>query len=691
MSTPVDEAVAPVAEPPARNLPRWVVAVVPGAALVALAAMALAALASGAFGPRAVADPGAVVRWATPLVTTLGHLAAAVTVGALVAVVTLLPRALPPDSHRAARHPGPVGVSRHVRTSLTLAGGAGATWALLSFTRLVLDYASIVGASPADPSFGEQIGVFALGIPLGRMLLAVAVLAAVTSTLALAVRTPTGAIGTLAVAGVALAVLAQTGHGAGSAHHGLAVTAMFLHLAGAALWIGPLAVLALLAARLGDDLAPAVARFSALAIWAFVAVAASGLVNAWIRMGGTGAWDTPYGRLVVGKAVLLLTLGIAGALHRRWTLPQIGTRRLPFWRLVAVELAVMGAASGLAVALAATPPPLPQEIVGTLTPVEAVTGLPAPPEPTSQVWLTQWRPDVLFALVALVMLVTYMRWVWRLRRRGDAWSPARTASWVVGALLFAWVTNGAPAVYGMVLFSVHMVEHMALATLVPVFLALGAPVTLALRALPVRTDRSRGSREWLLALVDSRWARFFAHPLVAAANFAASMVVFYYTPLIDLALTSHVGHIAMVTHFTLVGYLFVNALVGIDPGPRRPPHAIRLLLLFATMAFHAFFGVTLAQSTTLLAADWFGALGLPWGVDALADQQRGANLAWALGELPTVGLAIAVAVQWAREDERAARRRDRAADRDADAELDAYNAMLARLADQDREQDSRRA
>ena len=63
-----------------------------------------------------------------------------------------------------------------------------------------------------------------------------------------------------------------------------------------------------------------------------------------------------------------------------------------------------------------------------------------------------------------------------------------------------------------------------------------------------------------------------------------------------------------------------------------------------------------------------------------ADQRQGANLAWAIGELPTLALAIAVAVQWARDDERTARRRDRAADRDGDAELVAYNAMLAALA-----------
>jgi len=160
-------------------------------------------------------------------------------------------------------------------------------------------------------------------------------------------------------------------------------------------------------------------------------------------------------------------------------------------------------------------------------------------------------------------------------------------------------------------------------------------------------------------------------------------VVFYYTPLFELALTTHVGHILMVVHFTLAGYLFANALVGIDPGPARPSYPLRLLLLLATMGFHAFFGISIISQTSLLAADYFGWLGLPWGVDALADQEKGGAITWGIGELPTLALAIGVAVAWAQDDTRIARRSDRAADRDDDAELRAYNAMLATMAARD--------
>ncbi|KGM14880.1 hypothetical protein N867_14480, partial [Actinotalea fermentans ATCC 43279 = JCM 9966 = DSM 3133] len=229
-------------------------------------------------------------------------------------------------------------------------------------------------------------------------------------------------------------------------------------------------------------------------------------------------------------------------------------------------------------------------------------------------------------------------------------------------------------------FSAHMVQHMLLVMVAPVFLALSAPITLAARALPARADGSRGPREWILGIVHSRVATFFANPVVACINFAGSMIVFYYTPLFPLALETYLGHLLMVVHFTLAGYLFANALVGIDPGPRRPAYPVRLILLFATMAFHAFFGLALVEGEVLLAPDWFGLLGRPWGPPALEDQQAGGGIAWGVSELPMLVLAIVLAFSWTKDDERTARRRDRDEARTGDAELVAYNAMLARLA-----------
>ncbi|HMO11983.1 MAG TPA: bifunctional copper resistance protein CopD/cytochrome c oxidase assembly protein, partial [Actinotalea sp.] len=554
---------------------------------------------------------------------------------------------------------------------------------------------------PLDaPTFGPELGLYVSSITLGRVGLGVVVVAAVTSVVAVLVRTPTGALWTAVLAAVALVLQAQTGHASGDTNHELAISTMFLHLAGAAVWIGGLAGLALVAGRLGRDLPAAVARYSVVALWAFLAVATSGVVNAGLRLSGPADLAlTVYGRLVVAKVLLTAALGALGWVHRRrvvaglattWREPgardREGRLRPPclFWRLVAAELAVMGAVSGVAVALGSAEPPDPQTPAGALTPAEIVTGHALPDPLTSERWLTVFRWDLLLALAALAGAVVYVRWVRRLRARGDRWPLGRTASWLVGLAVFVWATSAGPATYGHVLLSVHMVQHMTLMLVVPVFLVLAGPVTLAVRALPVRQDGSRGPREWLLALIHSRWAGFFAPPLVAAANVAGSMYVFYYTDLFRLSLETYLGHLAMVVHFSLAGYLFLNSLIGIDPGPTRQPYPIRLVVLFTTMAVHAFFGVALTIQTGLLVPEWYGLLGRTWGPSVLDDQRQAGAIIWGISELPMLAVAIVLAIGWTRADERTARRRDRAADRDGDAELAAYNARLAAIAEADR-------
>lgn len=675
-------------------------AALPGA--VAGLAAALAAVLGGVAVVRAAApdllDPGALVRWGAPVATVLQELGASVTLGALVLAAFVLPRAGADARKGTAARPHTQARPGRARVDgaafpavLRVAGIAAGAWTLAALADLVLGYGRVAGRSLDAPTFGSELGVYVSSISLGKIGLSVVIIAALVTVGAVAVRTPVGALGCALLAAVALALEAQTGHASGDANHELAISTMFLHLVGAAVWIGALAALALVAGRLGRDLASAVARFSSIALWCYLGVGLSGLVNAVIRLNGPGDLvSTQYGRLVLVKVVLLVGLGAVGWVHRRRVVDRLAadagrSPRAPwlFWRLVALELVLMGAVSGVAVALAQAEPPATQTPTGALTPAEIVTGHPLPPPATLARWFTEFRWDLLLGLAALAGLVVYARWVVRLARRGDRWPVGRAIAWAVGMVLFAWTTQGGPAVYGHVLLSAHMVEHMVLMLVIPIFLVLGAPVTLAMRALPPRTDGSRGPREWLLGLAQSRWAAFFGHPVVAAANFAGSMYYFYFTDLFRYSLTTYVGHVGMVVHFSLVGYLFLNGLIGIDPGPNRPAHPMRLVVLFAAMAVHAFFGVALTMDESLLVPEWFGLLGRTWGAPVLDDQRTAGGIVWGISELPMLAVAIVLAVGWTRADERTARRRDRAADRDGDAELDAYNERLAAMAERD--------
>jgi len=638
---------------------------------VALAALVAAGAFSGAFTAFAnFTDPGALVRWGAPVATVVTELAVAVTVGALVLAACVLPR-------------GPL-----VDRALGVAGVSAGVWTLAALVQLVLRFSWSTYLPLDSAGFGQALMEYVTTITVGRTYLGIVVVAALTAALALLVRGSAGALATAALPLVALGMQSSTGHAAGAASHDLAVSALFLHLGGAALWIGGLGAIVFVGLRYAAT-ADVIRRYSEIAFWCFVAVAVSGLVSAWVRIGSLDGLSTDYGVLLVAKAALLLVLGTLGYLHRSTVVARLtagtATRNAAiglFWRLAAVEVGVMGAVSGVAVALGSTAPPVPDEPIVDATPAELVTGHPLPPEPTLSRWLTEFQWDVILAFACAAAIFVYVRWTLRLRRRGDAWPVGRTISWCAGILVLFWATNGGAATYGHVLFSAHMVQHMILAMVVPLFLVLAAPVTLLLRAVPARKDDSRGPREWVLVLVHSAWGRFLANPVVAAVLFAGGMIVFYFTPLFELALTTYAGHLWMVAHFTLVGYLFANALIGIDPGPSRPGYPLRLVLLFATMAFHAFFGVTLTSGTALLVPEWFGLMGRPWGDTAIEDQQTGGAVAWGIGELPTLLLAVGVAISWTRSDAREARRNDRKAERDGDAELEAYNEMLAQKANQ---------
>ena len=631
-----------------------------------LVAAVLAAALTGAASALDLADPGPLVRWGLPLVSSVSTLAASATVGLLGLAAFLVPERTSTD--------------RRV-TAARCASRVASLWAVAALLEVLLTFASLAGTPLSSADLFTQLVSFAWTLETTRVLLLSALVAVVVAISASGAtrRAPMAWLAVLTL--VAVVILALTGHAAGSASHEDAVNALGLHLLGVVVWVGGLLALVTMRRALGSDLGATVARYSTVAAWCFALVTVTGVQQAWIRLGSLGAVATAYGVVVLLKTVALVTLGVLGWLHRR----SIATRLAAdpgdgrtFARLAVVEIAVMGAATGLAAVLSRSVPPVPDAPLAPSRILE-LTGFPDPGPIASGDWATAWRLDWLLLGLAALAVGLYLAGVVRLSRRGDHWPVGRTICWVLGWVLFVWATNGAPGTWGRVLFSVHMVMHMAVAMIVPLLLVPGAPVTLALRALKARPDKTWGPREVLLQVVHSRAMRVLANPVVAAALFFFSLALFYWTGLFELSLTTHTGHLLMLAHFLLTGYLFTWVLIGIDPGVPRWSPLMLLVILFATISFHAFFGVSLTGSETLLAPDFFGQLNLPWGPEPLADQQRAGEIAWGVGEAPTLVLAVIVAVQWFRRDEQETRRLDRQADRDGDAELTAYNEHLARL------------
>ncbi|MCQ1952314.1 bifunctional copper resistance protein CopD/cytochrome c oxidase assembly protein [Arthrobacter sp. zg-Y238] len=670
-------------------------------------ALAAAMLFTGAAGASQLGDPGSLTRWALPAAKAVQNISMAAVIGSLVFAVTILPKSLNFRRVRknASGRPAPAEPEHPAFTrALTLTSVAAVAWTLSALAVMVFTYSDVSGLPlSADSTYTAGLASFLTDFSTGRAWLAVSIIAAVVTALSFGVRSLGMLAFTLVLAVGALLPTALIGHSAGGDDHAAAVNSIGLHLLGVCLWIGGIIVLAVVSRQLGSITGVVLARFSALAGFAFALVFLSGVVNASLRINSLDQLGTPWGGLVLTKAGLTLLLGILGLMHRNWIIPRLaGSRpsRTPvpagtaapngglsaqrvLWQLIAVELAVMGAVSGVAVALGRTAPPRSEELPQDASPARILTGYDLPPELTPERYLTEWRPDWLWVAVILTLATSYLIGAVRLRQRGDKWPVRRTACWLVGLLALGYITCGAPQVYGMVLFSTHMLAHMALTMVVPLFLVLGAPVTLALKALTPRTDGTRGIREWILIGVHSRFSKIITNPVVAAVNFAGSIVVFYYSDLFGLALREHVGHELMVVHFLLTGYIFILTMIGIDPLPGRAPYPLRLVILLATMAFHAFFGVAVMGGTALIQASYFGNMGREWGLSALADQQLGGSLMWGIGEIPTLFVAIGVAYQWSKSDARETKRLDRAAERNNDADLTAYNNMFANLAQRD--------
>ncbi|MGX9888237.1 cytochrome c oxidase assembly protein [Streptomyces sp. NPDC002276] len=290
----------------------------------------------------------------------------------------------------------------------------------------------------------------------------------------------------------------------------------------------------------------------------------------------------------------------------------------------------------------------------------------------------EWSADPFFLTACLVGLGLYGWGVVRLRRRGDSWPVGRTISYVIGVLTVGLVMCTKLNDYGMVMFSVHMVQHMIISMLSPILLLLGAPVTLALRALPPAARGRKGPRELLLMFLHSRYMKIITHPAFTIPLFIASLYALYFTPIFDFLMGSKTGHIAMMVHFLAVGVVFFWPIMGVDPGPSRPGYLMRMLELFAGMPFHAFFGIALMMASEPM-VETFKHPPASLGIDALSDQNAAGGIAWAFSEIPSVLVLIALLFQWYSSEQRQAKRQDRAADRDGDKELEAYNAYLASL------------
>jgi putative copper resistance protein D len=568
-------------------------------------------------------DPGLLTRAGLPLVRVLSDCAAVVTVGSLLLAAFLVP-------------PQPSGqLDTGGRAALRTARIAALGWALAAALMVPLSAADTVGrpvTEVLDPRLLASLlfqfsGLGAWAITAG-VALAVAGLSGNARSWGAVVWL--GAASLLGLTPVAL----LTGHSSAGGAHDLATSSLLYHLVAAALWVGGLIALLAHLARCGEHAGLATARFSRLALLCWIVMAASGVINAVIRV-TPDRLLTSYGLLVLSKVMALLVLGVIGWLHRRGAVAAVLERgdRFAILRLGGVEILVMFVTIGLAVALSRTAPP--GGIAARPNRIEALLGYDLAGPPTLARLLLDWRPDLVLGVAALVLAGAYLAGVRRLVRRGEAWPPRRAAAWLAGCAVILIATSSGIGRYSMAIFSVDLGAHVLLSTLAPILLVLGGPVTLGLRALPpAGAGNPPGAREWLVAFTHSWVVRMATRPVMALGMYAPSFLMMYPTGLFDAIAASHWAHLVMNTHTLLMAYPYFWLIVGIDPPPHRLRPLGRLGLLLATLPFQALSGIFLTNSATVFGGDFYRSLALPFVPNLLADQHTTGAIVWALGQIP---------------------------------------------------------
>ncbi|PKW14795.1 cytochrome c oxidase assembly protein [Saccharopolyspora spinosa] len=647
--------------------------VITAGVLAALIAAALTALSAGAsYALLGLPDPGPVTQYGLPVVRVVAESGAVVCIGSLLLAAFGIP----------AMRSGPLAADGYA--AVRTASWAAAVWCVGAALMVPFIAADATGRPVGDVLSVDVLFGLVDALEEAKAWALTALIAFVVALVCRVVLSWGWTVMAFALGLVGLFPVIATGHSASGGAHDIATNSLLVHLFAAVLWVGGLVALLAHAARRGAHLPLVARRFSQFALVCWIAMALSGVINSLVRVSPTDLFTSTYGVLLVLKVVGLVALGAFGYFQRRSVVRRLddGAGAAALLRLGAAEVLIMFATIGVAVALGRTPPPAGGKAVPGRT--ELLIGYPLDAPPTLFRLLFDMRFDLIYGTFALALAGLYLLGVYRLRKRGDAWPVGRTIAWMCGCATIFMATSSGIGKYAPALFSVHMGQHMLMSMLAPVFLVLAGPTSLALRVFkPAGKTQPPGPREWLLAFVHSPVARVLTNPFVALALFVGSFYALYFSGLFDVALTQHWAHLAMNAHFLLVGYIFYWPVIGIDPAPRPLPSLGKVGLVFASMPFHAFFGIVLMMSQTVIGAAFYRGLDLPWMTDLLADQRLGGGLAWASGEVPLVVVMLALLIQWSRADSRAARRIDRKADADGGADLAAYNEMLRQLAEKD--------
>ena len=620
-----------------------------------LLAVVVAGLVGGAIGysflgdslaALGIPDPGFATSFGLPFFRAVAWILAALSVGSFMfAAFYISPQANGPDNTK-------LGLAR-LTVDGHLASRTGAVsailFALVALLQVPMVMSDVSGTPLAETLSPDAIAAALEQIATSQVWLISAIIAGITGVAGF-IFTRWGAQPVLMLGALGMIVpLGMEGHAATGGAHDYGTNAYLWHLVFMVIWIGGLMALIAHGRRLGPGMQTAVRRYSAVALFAILAVAASGVVSALIRIQIGDLLTTRYGLIIFTKIVGTVLLALVGFAHRQATIPKLGKKPKAFLQLAIGEIVLMAAVAGIAVTMGRTPPPPPLD--PNLSPMQIQLGYELHMEPTFFNVFTVWRFDIMFSSIAVLLAIAYLFGLRSVKRQGKSWKLSHTLWWLAGCASLLVVTSSGIGMYMPATYSMHMTGHMLLSMVVPLLMALGSPLNLIMTVWDPGKPGQATPHDWVYAFTESKFLRFITIPWVNLLQF---LIVFYamymVIPLYELAISEHAGHLLMNIAFLVSGYFYFWELLGPDRIPGRRPASIRLVWLVISMPVHLFLGIYLMQLNVVMGEEFYESLFLPWDPDLLADQKAGGGIGWAFGSFPLTFVFIMLAVEWRRDE-----------------------------------------
>lgn len=242
--------------------------------------------------------------------------------------------------------------------------------------------------------------------------------------------------------------------------------------------------------------------------------------------------------------------------------------------------------------------------------------------------LPEWIPLLLIVIVVVLYLLSH----YSLVKSESSWKSWRTFSFIVGVVLLGIATMPSMMQWAHQDLVGHMVQHLLIGMYGPLFLVLGAPILLALKALPVNMAR------YITTILRSGFFYFISHPVTTLVLNMGGMFLLYLTPLFAESLSNSLLHYFIHLHFLAAGFLFTWSMIGPEPVAKRPGFRIRVYVLFINIAAHAFLSKFMYA--------YLYPLNTPYSDSNI---REAAKLMYYWGDLSELLLAIALFTVWYRK------------------------------------------